>query len=125
MKFKNQDGFTLIELIMVMIILGILAAVAIPRYASTITKAEEADGVAVTDTIATSAKTIVSSPTIVEGTEEPTKKRRGRPPSAKTLSKDVAETEAKVVVPTTVPMYIHIKASPLCGTYCLPTYLPT
>ena len=40
--FKNQDGFTLIELIMVMIILGILAAVAIQRYTSTITKAEEA-----------------------------------------------------------------------------------
>ena len=41
-KLKNQNGFTLIELIMVMIILGILSAVAIPRYLETITKAEEA-----------------------------------------------------------------------------------
>ena len=41
-KLKNKNGFTLIELIMVMIILGILSAVAIPRYLETIQKAEEA-----------------------------------------------------------------------------------
>jgi len=39
---KNNKGFTLIELIMVTIILGILAAVAIPRYMTTVEKAEEA-----------------------------------------------------------------------------------
>ena len=41
MKNTNK-GFTLIELVMVTIILGILAAVAIPRYMTSVSKAEEA-----------------------------------------------------------------------------------
>lgn len=31
-KFRNQKGFTLVEIIAVLVILGILAAVAIPKY---------------------------------------------------------------------------------------------
>jgi prepilin-type N-terminal cleavage/methylation domain-containing protein len=39
---QNNKGFTLIEVIIVTIILGILAAVAVPRYTASVQKAEEA-----------------------------------------------------------------------------------
>ena len=38
---KSRNGFTLIELIIVMVILGIMAAVAVPRYLDSISNAEE------------------------------------------------------------------------------------
>ena len=51
MNTKNKNGFTLIELIIVMVILGIMAAVAVPRYLDSISNAEESAEDAVINSI--------------------------------------------------------------------------
>ena len=40
-RMNRKNGFTLIELIIVMVILGIMSAVAVPRYLDSISNAEE------------------------------------------------------------------------------------
>ena len=40
-KMNKKNGFTLIELIIVMVILGIMAAVAVPKYLDSISNAEQ------------------------------------------------------------------------------------
>ena len=59
-KRKNQKGFTLIELIVVIAILGILAAIAIPRLAGFTDKANSSAVVAEAKTILTAYSTLVA-----------------------------------------------------------------
>ena len=67
---KNNKGFTLIELIMVTIILGILAAVAIPRYASTLRMATVRTERAFVDQLWTGCEIVASERLIEYGIEE-------------------------------------------------------
>ncbi len=42
MKFSSKSGFTLIELVIIIVVLGILAAIAIPKYQDISSDAKEA-----------------------------------------------------------------------------------
>ena len=68
MKNKtSQNGFTLIELIIVMVILGVMAAVAVPRYLDSIENAEASAEDAVISSIRAGLKQAANNSLITGG----------------------------------------------------------
>ena len=67
MKKKLNKGFTLIELIIVMVILGIMAAVAVPRYLDSISNAEKSAEDAVINSIRAGLKQYANNKLYTEG----------------------------------------------------------
>ena len=64
---NNKNGFTLIELIIVMVILGIMAAVAVPRYLDSISNAEQSAEDAVISAIRSGLKQYANNSLFEEG----------------------------------------------------------
>jgi len=64
---KNKNGFTIIELIMVMIIIGVLAAVAIPRFQDIVIESEAAVEQRILNTISNGLETYAREKYVANG----------------------------------------------------------
>lgn len=71
MKLKNKKGFTLIELMIVVAIIGILAAVAIPAFLNYIKRSKTSEATAILKSITEGQVNFYNRPRVVNGSEEP------------------------------------------------------
>ncbi|PSV45450.1 pilin [Photobacterium sp. GB-36] len=66
---KKQQGFTLIELMIVVAVIGVLAAIAIPKYQDYVAKSELGAGLATISSLKTNVEAyVVSEGTFPDGT---------------------------------------------------------
>lgn len=72
MKKQNQQGFSLVELMIVLVIIGILAAVGVPIYTSNVQKAKMSEADAALGTIRTAMRVYYAEnghyPVVTSGT---------------------------------------------------------
>ena len=114
MKKQLQQGFTLIELMIVVAIIGILAAVAIPAYQDYTTKAKVQEGVSIASPALTAVGVSCSEATLAAGLVN-TSSQFGLPigtgaNSMTATAKYVSDVEAVGVSTTAATVTITYKA---------------
>lgn len=97
---KKQQGFTLIELMIVVAIIGILAAVAIPAYQDYTIRAKVTEGIG----FASSAKTAVSE-YYLSNNDMPTQTESGVITASTAIVKSVAVARTSATVGTVTVAY--------------------